>query len=144
MVGYHVHWGWAYTVRIYFNYERPVSDDQILDFIRSSVKTVWSLELLLFMRRDAQRAWTVDQVVRELRSSRNIVTEAIAVFVQGGILREEDTGFRYDPATDELDRLVEQLAREYAERPTTVVNAIVEVQSGKLQDFANAFRIKRD
>jgi hypothetical protein len=136
--------GWAYTVRTSFNDERPVSDDQILDFIRSSVKTVWSLELLLFMRRDPQRAWTIDQVVRELRSSRNIVTEAIGVFVQGGILREEEAGFRYGPATDELDRLVEQLAREYAERPTTVVNAIVEVQSGKLQDFANAFRIKRD
>jgi hypothetical protein len=121
-----------------------VSDDQILDFIRSSVKTVWSLELLLFMRRSADRALTAEQIVRELRSSRNIVTEAIGVFVLAGILREEETGFRYGPATEELDQLVERLAREYAERPTSVVNAIVEVQSGKLQDFANAFRIKRD
>jgi len=121
-----------------------VADDQILDFIRSSVKTVWSLELLLFTRRNNTRAWTIDQLVRELRSSRTIVTESVGVFVLGGILREEESGFRYGPASPELDRLVEQLATEYAERPTTVVNAIVEAQTGKLQDFANAFRIKRD
>jgi len=121
-----------------------VPDDQILDFIRSTVKTVWSLELLLFMRRGADRAWTADQMVRELRSSRNIVTESIAVFVQAGVLREEEAGYRYGPASEDLDRLVARLAQEYAERPSTVVNAIVEAQSGKLQDFANAFRIKRD
>lgn len=119
-------------------------DSQILDFIRSSVKTVWSLELLLFMRRNAKRSWTPDELVRELRSSRTIVAETIAVYVQGGIVREEETGFRYGPATVELDWVVEQLAGEYAERPTAVVNAIVEAQSNKLQDFANAFRIKRD
>lgn len=119
-------------------------DAQILDFIRSSVKTVWSLELLLFMRRNAQRTWTSEELIRELRSSRNIVSESIGVFVQAGILREEEAGYRYGPATAELDGLVEQLANEYAERPTTIVNAIVEAQAGKLQDFANAFRIKRD
>ena len=119
-------------------------DSRILDFIRSSVKTVWSLELLLFLRRNAKRVWSPDELVRELRSNRNIVTEAIAVFAQGGILREEESGFRYGPATVELDWVVEELGREYAERPTAVVNAIVEAQAGKLQDFANAFRIKRD
>ena len=119
-------------------------DSRILDFIRSSVKTVWSLELLLFLRRYANRAWTPDELIRELRSNRNIVTEALAAFVQGGVVREEESGFRYGPATGEFDRVVEELAIEYAERPTAVVNAIVEAQSNKLQDFANAFRIKRD
>ena len=119
-------------------------DNQIVDFIRSSVKTVWSLELLLLMRRTKQYAWTHDQLIKELRSSRNIVTESIAVLVQSGVVREEEAGFRYGPATDELDALIEQLAGEYAERPTTIVNLIVDAQNSKLQDFANAFRIKRD
>ena len=119
-------------------------DSQIVDFIRSSVKTVWSLELLLLMRRTQQHAWSYDQLIRELRSSRNIVTESISVLVQAGVVREEDAGFRYGPATAELDGLIEQLAQEYVERPTTIVNLIVEAQSSKLQDFANAFRIKKD
>jgi hypothetical protein len=122
----------------------PVLDSQIVDFIRSSVKTVWSLELLLLMRRTRQHAWTYDQLIRELRSSRNIVTESISVLVQAGVLREEEEGFRYGPATAELDALVERLSGEYVERPTTIVNLIVEAQNSKLQDFANAFRIKKD
>ncbi len=119
-------------------------DNQILDFIRSSVKSVWALELLLLVRRVTAQAWTSDQLVKELRSSRTIVTESLSAFVQAGVVREEDEGFRYGPASDELNKMIDRLAAEYAERPTTVINAIIEAQSAKLQDFANAFRIKRD
>jgi hypothetical protein len=123
--------------------EAPV-DDQVLEFIRSSIKSVWSLELLLFMRRNATRSWTGDQLIRELRSSRTIVNETMSMFVQSGILREDESGVRYEPAHVELEWMIDQLAREYGERPTSVVNAIVSAQNTKLQDFANAFRIKRD
>ena len=119
-------------------------DNQILDFLRSSVKSVWALELLLLMRRATAHAWTPDQLVKELRSSRTIVTDSLSAFVQAGVLREEEAGFRYGPASSELDKMIEQLAVEYAERPATVINAIIEAQSSKLQDFANAFRIKKD
>ena len=118
--------------------------DDVLEFIRSLIKTVWSLELLLLMRRTAQCTWTSDELIKELRSSRNIVSDTVTVFVQAGILREEEAGFRYAPAAPELDQLIEELAREYAERPTSVINTIVDAQSGKLQAFANAFRLKRD
>ena len=119
-------------------------DNQILDFIRSSVKSVWALELLLLMRRVTAHAWTLDQLVKELRSSRTIVTDSLSAFVQAGVIREEEQGFRYGPASTELDQMIERLAKEYTERPTTVINAIIEAQNAKLQDFANAFRIKRD
>lgn len=119
-------------------------DDQVLEFIRTSVKTVWSLELLLFMRRNVRRTWSSDQLIRELRSSRTAVSESITVFVQAGILREEESGFRYDPAHAWMEGMIEQLAQEYAERPTTIIKTIVDAQNAKLQDFANAFRIKRD
>jgi predicted transcriptional regulator len=118
-------------------------DDQILDFIRSSVRTVWSLELLLFMRRNAKRTWTSDALIRELRSSRSVVNQSLDVFLQCGILREDESGYRYAPATVELEWLIEQLAREFDERPASIVNAIIDAQS-TLQNFANAFRIKRD
>ena len=119
-------------------------DNQTLGFIRSSVKSVWALELLLLMRRVTAHAWAPDQLVKELRSSRTIVTDSLSAFVQAGIVREEENGFRYGPASSELDKMIEQLAAEYAERPITVINVIIEAQNAKLQDFANAFRIKKD
>jgi len=118
--------------------------DDVLDFIRRYIKTIWSLELLLLVRSDTQRAWTAGDLVKELRSSHKIVSEALSVFVQAGILRETDAGFLFAPVTSKFEELIGELGREFAERPSSVINAIVEAPSSKLQDFANAFRIKRD
>jgi hypothetical protein len=40
---------------------------ETLEFIRSSSKSVWALELLLLMRRERSREWSVDDLIRELR-----------------------------------------------------------------------------
>jgi hypothetical protein len=119
-------------------------DERLLEFIRSVIKSVWALELLLFLRRHSGRRWTSDELIRESRSSRIIVNETIKVFVQAGILSQDDIGCQYIPVNAELVSLIDEIAREYEERPVSIVNAIVREQSGKLQDFANAFRIKRD
>jgi hypothetical protein len=57
---------------------------------------------------------------------------------------EDGGSFRYAPASAELDRIVGELEKVYAERPTTVVKAIMAAPSEKLQIFADAFRIKKD
>ena len=119
--------------------------EDVLAFIRTTVKSVWSLELLLLLRRGAGRAWSSDDLVREIRGSRAIVSQAVAGFIQAGLVRQEDSKFWYDPAIPELDRRVEDLGTAYADRPTTVVNAILTAPGDQLlQDFANAFKIKKD
>lgn len=116
----------------------------VLEFIESTVKSVWSVELLLFLRRRADRVWTDDEIIRELRSSRRVVSEVLATFVQAGLVTEEDGAFRYAPASANLDRIVRDLEQTYAERPTTVVKAIMAAPSDKLRIFADAFRLKKD
>jgi hypothetical protein len=119
--------------------------EDVLAFIRNTVKSVWSLELLLLLRRGAGRAWTADDLVREIRGSRAIVAQAVGAFIQAGLIRQEDVRFWYDPAIPELDRLVEELGTAYADRPTAVVNVILTAPGDQLlQDFANAFKIKKD
>jgi hypothetical protein len=119
--------------------------EDVLAFIRTTVKSVWSLELLLLLRRGAGRAWSADDLVREIRGSRAIVSQAVSGFIQAGLVRQEDSKFWYGPAIPELDRLVEDLGTAYADRPTTVVNAILTAPRDQLlQDFADAFKIKKD
>ena len=103
-----------------------VIDDDVLSFIRSTIKSVWALELLLFLRRHRERAWTAEELVRELRSSRFVVSEIMTTFSAAGlIVNESDAVYRYAPAALELDRLAERLEKTYAERPMAVVKAIV-------------------
>lgn len=119
-------------------------ENDVLEFLRGAIKTVWSLELLLLMRRTRERIWTHAQLERELRGSAKLVSETLATLQQAGLIQSDEPGFRYGPASAEIERLVDGLAATYADSPLKVINAILEAPSDKLQSFANAFRLKRD
>ena len=119
--------------------------DEVVGFLRSAVKSVWALETLLFLRRHAGRTWTVDALAAELRSSRTVVVDVLGRLVQSGLVQAEDAGaHRYLPASEPLDRLVQQVGQAYAERPIAVVTAILSGPHDKVQIFADAFRIKKE
>lgn len=110
--------------------------EPVLRFLRSSIKSVWALELLLVMRRAGSRIWTIDELTQELRSNRTLVADIAAAFVKSELLHE--------PASDELDDLVQQLDRLYAERPLALIKEIVSAPNERIQSFADAFKLKKD
>ena len=114
-------------------------------FIRDFIKSVWHLELLLLLRRDASRRWNAESVVRELRSSMLIVADALKELERAALLaRDEDGKHYYAPATPQLDELVQRLEMAYASSPTLVTHAIWSAPSLKIQIFADAFKLKKD
>jgi hypothetical protein len=120
-------------------------DRELVDLLRGSIRSVWNLELLLFMARNAQRGWRADDLVRELRASDFIVSEGLQTLQTAGLASPAGEGtHRYLPASGDLDRLVQQLERQYRERPQSVTRAIFSAPNDKLQTFADAFRLKRD
>lgn len=119
--------------------------EPVLRFLRSSIKSVWALELLLVMRRAGTRIWTIDELTQELRSNRTLVADIAAAFVKSGLLDEPASGtFRYQPASSELDDLVQKLDRLYAERPLALIKEIVSAPNERIQSFADAFKLKKD
>jgi hypothetical protein len=120
------------------------SNQDILEFIRSSIRSVWALEMLLVLRRHGERAWTVEQLVAELRASTPLVADNLAVFEAAGLVLMEDGRYRYAPASPWLESLCTDLEAAYRERPVTVINAIVSPPGDKLRTLANAFRLKGD
>lgn len=121
-----------------------LSDDHIR-FIRAAVRSVWTLELLLLLRRTPDRAWSTDEIVRELRSSANAVNGGLAALRQAGVVAEMDDGrHRYQPAAPPLDAIVAGIAAAYAQQPMTVINTILSTPDAKIQSFANAFKLGKD
>jgi hypothetical protein len=117
-------------------------DQDLFGFIREQLRSVWALELLLLMRRRADRSWSPQELVDELRASTPLVSDNLAVFERGGlVVRNEDGRFTYSPAAPLLRSLCDQLDEVYRERPVTVINAIVSPPD-KLQTLADAFRIR--
>jgi DNA-binding IscR family transcriptional regulator len=119
--------------------------DAVLDLIRSSIKSAWALELLLFIRRQAARSWTVDELTAELRSSPSLVTSILTSLKKSNLVQEEPEGsFRYAPATAELDDLVRQLDEINAERPLALIKEIISAPNDKLISFVDAFKLRKD
>ena len=120
------------------------AEQDLFGFIREQLRSVWALELLLLMRRRSDRAWTPHELVGELRASQTLVTDNLAIFERAGLVRaDEDGRYTFAPVSPVLAALCDQLAEVYAERPVTVINAIVSPPD-KLQDLADAFRIRGD
>lgn len=119
------------------------SREELADFIRSSFRSVWSLELLLMIKREP-RSWTVAEIVAALRASELVVTKCIESLTAAGLVSpESDQEIRFLPASDDLRKLVGETEALYAKQPDAVRRLIIASSSGfSLTDFANAFRWK--
>jgi hypothetical protein len=119
--------------------------DEILRFISQPIGSVWALELLLLIRHDTSRAWTVELLSRELRSSAGIVADVLARFRNEGLVASGPDGdYWYRPTSGRIEAIVEQLAETYAKYPVAVTEAIYASPDHKIRLFADAFRLKRE
>jgi hypothetical protein len=117
--------------------------EPVASFIRSSITSVWALELLVFLKTHETSAWSVDQLVRELRGSRLLVADLVLALHRSGLVEEVGEAYRYRPSSDDVRSVVDQLERLSVERPLAVRNAILAAPHDKVQVFADAFRIKK-
>jgi hypothetical protein len=114
-------------------------------FILSCIKSLWALEALLVIAHDRGRSWTPEELNRELRSNLRLVEDILAQFQRASLVKAEADGrYCYAPATAELERAVEELRIAYADRPLTVVRAVVSAPDAKIRTIADAFKIRKD
>lgn len=120
-----------------------MTDEGVLVFVQGTIKSVWALELLLLLRREPQRAWSLDELVRELRSSEAAVSEALTSLRNSGFVGS-DAGsvYSYLPASTDIDAVAARIEAVYAAKPMAVAKAIMSAPSDKLRIFADAFKLK--
>lgn len=120
-----------------------ISEDAVLNFAAVWFKSVWALELLLALKRDPARLWDAEQMIRELRSSQVVVTEAVSNLIAARLVIQDESGrYRYQAGTPGLDEMVTELEKVYAVKPVAVVREIVMSPNRKLQILSDAFRFK--
>jgi hypothetical protein len=120
-----------------------VTDDDLSAFIAHSIGSVWTLELLILLKRDSDRGWDEQSMIRELRSSPVVVQEAIQRLQNAGLVMRTDEGlFRYQAASVPLDKLANEIAELYATKPMAVIKAVIDGRTDKLRAFSDAFKLK--
>jgi hypothetical protein len=118
-------------------------DDDLLAFVRGSIRSIWALELLMLMSKQTPAALTADELVRKLRASPTLVAICLEQLEKGGLIASDQGAWRYAPTTPTLQALSDKLQLAYAERPVTVINAIVGSPNERLKSFADAFRFPK-
>jgi len=128
-----------------------VSDDviskDVRDFVTAHIRSVVQLELLLLLQADPDREWTSAELANELRIAPDWAERESAELARRGLLMIFDGAsprFGYAAPSAEVNAAVEELARTYAERRVSLIEFLYSAPSGRIQSFADAFRLKKD
>ena len=121
----------------------PAPED-LQRLITASFRSVWSLELLLLLKREPGLHQRSD-LVTKLRASELVIVQGLEGLLAAGLVIIDEAGrAEYMPVSAELERSIEQVEELYARKPDAVRRLIVGGATRGLDAFANAFRLKRD
>ena len=125
----------------------PHFSEELCGFIQAHLPSIEAMEILLFLQREASRAWRIEEVAQAMATngvSRPIAAKQIEAFQGAGLVTLADGGYRYQPASAHVAGLVEALAMAHKERPVSLIRLIYYLRGHKIQSFADAFRMKKD
>src|SRR5690348_1681970 len=118
--------------------------DDVRGFVAAELGSIWAIELLVLLRADRQRAWSTDELVRELRASAMVVADILPRFRKLGLVDSPEAGrWIWNPQTAELSRLADAVARAYATTPVALIKAVAQPKS-QIHLLADAFKLKED
>ena len=118
--------------------------DDVAQLVASHIDSVEKLEILLLLRGEQERAWTSDEVSRELRRNPSSVSRGLKQLAERGLLQGSlRDGWRFAPADAALAQQVGRLADTYATRRVSVIQLIVANPMDSVTTFADAFRLRR-
>jgi hypothetical protein len=116
---------------------------EVRRFILTSIPSVPFLEAVLLLRAEPADAWDVYRLSRRLYVSERVATDLLQQLAASGIAAQEGAQVRYAPV-DELAGLVDALATAYAADLVTVTDLIHSRIDKRAQQFADAFRFRKE
>lgn len=116
-------------------------------FVFTYIDSVEQISILLLLRDNPSRNWTVEELTSQLRSSVSGIKKRLNELYERKVLQRDtsnDRYYRYLPFDEEIREEIEQLAVFNRTHPYKVLELIYSRQEKALQEFANAFKFKRD
>jgi two-component SAPR family response regulator len=115
----------------------------ILQFLADNIRSIAQLELLLMLHQERDSTWTVPDAAKRLYTAVSMTEPLLETLRAIGLVVFRDGHYQYAPKSTEMDALIGELAQLYQERRVTIINLIYSAPMQKLQNFADAFRIRK-
>jgi predicted transcriptional regulator len=114
--------------------------------LREHIRSIAQMEVLLRLREHPAVAKTVPELSEKLYTPESMTLSLLEGLKVVGLVDRVDGSeprFLYSPKSSELAQTVDQLAHLYQERRVTIINLIYANPVKHLQDFADAFRVRK-
>jgi|SRR5690606_3554016 len=124
----------------------PIPED-IKRFILRSIASIPHLEAILLLRGKPDQVWLERSVAERLYISEKAAAGLLEELSAAGFVsssQADPPAYRYQPSSDQLRQLVDRLAECYAKNLLEVTNIIHSKIDRKAQQFADAFRWRKD
>lgn len=118
---------------------------ELKGFIKQQIHSVFSLEVLLLLRREQHRSFTAPEVGNELGIETDVaqqlseLTSANLIATANGDVAK----YRYAPANEKLASLVDQLASAYAKQRVPILSLILTEHADRIRGFVEAYTLNR-
>jgi len=120
----------------------------LVQFARSYLRSVEDLEVFILCIDHRDRWWDADGIARRLAITESRARRALDQLARINLLDiriSDAVRYRFAPGSDVLNELAVAFAAAYRSNPAEAVKLIARSSVGdSVQDFADAFRIKRD
>ena len=116
-------------------------------FIAEEIQSLEQVEILLLLSGNPHRWWSARAVYDVVKSNPASVDARLEELAARGILQKQKEGaieYRFSPSDERIWKVVNQLRDAYKERPVKVVQAIYSKPPDAVQEFARAFRVRKD
>ena len=126
---------------------KNVIPDEVAHFILEKIDSVAQMEALMLLRTDRGEEWSLNTLAKRLYISEKQTSEVLAHLCLEGLIIAaggEPPLYRYQPISRELRRMVDRMADIYARHLVPVTNLIHSKPKTRVQEFADAFRLRKD
>lgn len=115
-------------------------------FIANHISSIAQLEMLLLLKSDPTKKWSVDEISKALYATPEMSAGQLASLEACGLLvaaSDAANHYQYWPKTPELESVVNRLAELYRDRRVSVITALYSEPVNKVQTFADAFKLRK-
>ena len=124
-----------------------VIPEDISQFVIEKIESVAQLEALLLLRNTPDTDWSVQALAARLYISEEQTAGVLVVLRAQGFVSADSKDpslYRYRPNSKELKGMLDRLAEIYATHLVPVTNLIHSRPKSRIQEFADAFRLRKD
>jgi adenylate cyclase len=114
----------------------------VREFIARHIDSVGEVEALLLLRASRQ-PMTAASIAERLYIGETDAVEILARLYRTGLLTCRDELYLHECRTEELQRLVDELAELYKQHLIPITN-LIHAKSRRIRQFADAFRLRKD